>query len=134
MCLTFHIRVAPFFGMPKRIRIYRKYLCFTKKFFPGSLNLGAKIRCAWNRYTAVQTDLKYPLVTFDEIKWFCAFTKYTTQKFTRKPHFTSMTPLNPFTIKCKKRKRKIKGGDMSRDILEFLWIMLQSSIQALCNI
>ena len=30
-------------------------------FFPtGSPNLGAQIRCAQNRYTALQTDLKYP--------------------------------------------------------------------------
>ena len=32
-----------------------------KKFFPGLPNLGAQIRCAQNWYTAVQTDLKYPL-------------------------------------------------------------------------
>ena len=28
---------------------------------PGLPDLGALIRCAQNRYTAVQTDLKYPL-------------------------------------------------------------------------
>ena len=41
---------------------------FTKHFPPGLPNLGAQIRCAQNpnrcaqnRYTAVQTDQKYPL-------------------------------------------------------------------------
>ena len=34
-----------------------------KIFSPGSRNLGAQIRCAQNRYTAVQMDLKYPLLT-----------------------------------------------------------------------
>ena len=35
---------------------------FTKKVFsPGLPDLGAQIRCAHNRYPAVQTGLKYPL-------------------------------------------------------------------------
>ena len=36
---------------------------FKKNFSQGSRNLGAQIRCAQNRYTAVQMDLKYPLLT-----------------------------------------------------------------------
>ena len=36
-------------------------VAFTKSFFPGLPNLGAQIRCAQNWYSAVQTDLKYPL-------------------------------------------------------------------------
>ena len=58
MCLKFHIRAVHFFGMWKKKSIFTKYL-FT---FPGLPNLGAKIRCAQNRYTAVQTDPKYPLL------------------------------------------------------------------------
>ena len=34
---------------------------FTKNIFLNLPNLGAQIRCAQNRYIAVQTDLKYPL-------------------------------------------------------------------------
>ena len=34
---------------------------FTQKFSPGLPNLWAQIRYAKNWYTAVQTDLKYPL-------------------------------------------------------------------------
>ena len=33
---------------------------FANFFFPGLPNLGAKIRCAQNRYTAVQTDPNTP--------------------------------------------------------------------------
>ena len=33
-----------------------------KSYFPGLPNLGAQIGCAQNQYTAVQTDLKYPLI------------------------------------------------------------------------
>ena len=61
MCLTFHIRVGHFFDMPKKKSIYTKYLCLLSQlFFPGLPNLEAKIRCIQNRYTGVQTDLKYP--------------------------------------------------------------------------
>ena len=64
MCLKFHIRVVHFFGMLKKKSICMQYLFLLsqKAFFPGLPNLGAQIRCAHNRYTAVQTDLKYPLV------------------------------------------------------------------------
>ena len=35
MCLTFHIRVEHFFGMPKRKSVYTKYLCLlSQTFFP----------------------------------------------------------------------------------------------------
>ena len=48
--------------MPKRKIIYTIYLCLLPQtFFSGLPNLGAKIRCAQNRYIAVQTELKYPL-------------------------------------------------------------------------
>ena len=33
MCLTFHIRVTHFFGMPKRKSIYTKYLCLLSQTF-----------------------------------------------------------------------------------------------------
>ena len=36
-------------------------LIFIRIFFPGLPNLGAQIRCAQNRYTTVQMDLKYYL-------------------------------------------------------------------------
>ena len=36
-------------------------LIFIRIFFPGLPNLGAQIRCAQNRYTTVQMDLKYSL-------------------------------------------------------------------------
>ena len=36
---------------------------FKKYFSPGSRKLGAQIRCAQSRYTAVQMNLKYPLLT-----------------------------------------------------------------------
>ena len=42
---------------------------FTKTFPPGLPKLGALIRCSQNRYTAVQTDLKYPLL-FPAVKRF----------------------------------------------------------------
>ena len=34
---------------------------FTNNFFPDLPNMGTKIKCAQNRYTAVQTDPKYLL-------------------------------------------------------------------------
>ena len=36
----------------------------TRIFSPGLPNLCAQIRCAQNRYTAFQTDLKYPLFIY----------------------------------------------------------------------
>ena len=61
MCVTFHLGVVHFFGMPKKESIYMKYLCLLSEnfFFPGLPNLGTQIICAQNQYTAVQTDLKY---------------------------------------------------------------------------
>ena len=41
-----------------------------KNFFPSLLNLGAQIGCAENRYTAVQIDLKPPVVHFIIKKFF----------------------------------------------------------------
>ena len=59
MCLTFDKKVVHFFGILKKERNYTKYLCLlSHKSFP---NLGAQTRCGQNGYTAVQTDLKYPL-------------------------------------------------------------------------
>ena len=52
--------VAHVFGMLKKKSTQNIYVTFTKRFPPGLLNLGAQIRCAWNQYTTVQTDLKYP--------------------------------------------------------------------------
>ena len=54
MCLTFHRRVAHFFGIPKRKSIYTKHLCLlrpqTNLFFPGLPNLGdAEIIEAWEK-------------------------------------------------------------------------------------
>ena len=42
---------------------------FTKNIFPGLPNLGSHIRCAQNQYTAVQTDLKYPLNFIIALVW-----------------------------------------------------------------
>ena len=55
------MRVVHFFGMLKKKSICMKYLYLfsQKKFSPGLPNLGAQIKCAQNRYTAVQTNLKY---------------------------------------------------------------------------
>ena len=62
MCLTFDIRVEHFFGMLEKKSIYTKYLCLLSQISaPGLPDLGAQIRHAQNQYTAVQTDLKYPL-------------------------------------------------------------------------
>ena len=33
MCLTFHIKVPHFFGMPKRKKIYTRYLCLLSQTF-----------------------------------------------------------------------------------------------------
>ena len=58
-----HIRVHVFCMLKKEKDLHEvSMFTFTKIFFPVLLNLGAQIRCAWNRCTAVQTDLKYPLV------------------------------------------------------------------------
>ena len=59
-------------GYAKKKSIYTKYLCFlSQQFFTtkvGDLtNLGAQISCAQNRYTAVQMDLKYPLLNKDSV-------------------------------------------------------------------
>ena len=58
----FHIRVVPFFGMLKK-KVFTQNICLLsqKKFILGLPYLGAQIRCAQNRYTAVQTALKYSL-------------------------------------------------------------------------
>ena len=64
MFLTFHVRFGLFFGMLKR-QVFTRiiYAYFHKKlFFPSLPNLGAQIRCAQNRYIAVQRDLKHPLI------------------------------------------------------------------------
>ena len=53
-------RVVHVFGMLKKKSTQNIYVTFTKCFSPGLLNLGAQIRCAWNQYTTVQMDLKYP--------------------------------------------------------------------------
>ena len=42
---------------------------FTKTVFPDLTYLGAQIRCAQNRLTAVQTDLKYPLNDKSQLGW-----------------------------------------------------------------
>ena len=44
------------------LKMYLHQICLLSqnKFFPGLPNLGAQIRCAQDRYTAVKTDLKYP--------------------------------------------------------------------------
>ena len=52
--------VVHVFGMLKKQSTQNIYVTFTKCFPPGLLNLGAQIRCAWNQYTTVQMDLKYP--------------------------------------------------------------------------
>ena len=58
MCSNFHVRGLHLFSMLKK---KSKYLCvFSQNIFsPGLPNLGAQIRCAQNRYTAAQIDLKY---------------------------------------------------------------------------
>ena len=81
---AFHVRVVHVFVMLKKESIYTKHLwnTFIKSFFLYFFlslylylyflneelnlvflpNLGAQIRCAQNRYTALQTDVKYPLI------------------------------------------------------------------------
>ena len=55
--------------MLKKKSIYTKYLYLLSQFFSPDLpNLGAQIRCDQNRYTAVQTDLKYPLTCQGEVR------------------------------------------------------------------
>ena len=48
----------------KKEKCFHKISIFTfiKIFFPGLPNLRAQLRCAQNRYVAVQMDLKYPLL------------------------------------------------------------------------
>ena len=55
MCLTFHIGVVHFFGMLKKEKHLHEIsmFTFTKIFSQGLPNLGAQIRSAQNRYTAV---------------------------------------------------------------------------------
>ena len=58
MCLTFHIRVVHLFGMLKTKHLHEiSMFTFTKVFSHAYLIL-AQIRCAQNRYTAVEADLK----------------------------------------------------------------------------
>ena len=45
----------------KKLFTQNIYVYFCKRFFPGIPNLGTQIRCAQNRYTAFQSDLKYPI-------------------------------------------------------------------------
>ena len=99
-------------------------------------------------------------VTCDQIKWLCTFTKYITQKLTTKPQYRWMScyqlHLVHLVLKAKnlmwKNTRNIFLGHLKEWIfhilprlqshmegvpqyfLEFSWIMLQYSIQALCNI
>ena len=58
-----------FFGLLKKKSIYTKYFCLlSQKFFPPDLpKLSAQIRCAQNWFTAVQVDLKYPML----FSYFC---------------------------------------------------------------
>ena len=89
---------------------------------------------------------------FDEIKWMCAFAKYTTLKSITEPQSTYinkliLTPFRPFGIKCKKLIEKnlwkyilghlgervfhifpLDHGWCPPYLIEFLWIMLQHSI------
>ena len=46
----------------KNFKVFTRniYVYVHKIFSPGLPNLGTQIRCAQSRYTAVQTDLKYP--------------------------------------------------------------------------
>ena len=53
-------RVAHVFGILRTKSTQNIYVIFTNSFSPGLLNLGTQIRCAWNQYTTVQKDLKYP--------------------------------------------------------------------------
>ena len=70
MCLTFHIRVVHFFGMLKKKSIYMKYLLLlSQKFPPGLPDLGILIRCVQDWYTALRTDLKYPLMVEQDLYW-----------------------------------------------------------------
>ena len=49
--------------MLKKKKNYTKYLCLlSQKFFPRLTRLDVQIRCAQNRYTAVQADLQYPMM------------------------------------------------------------------------
>ena len=48
------------FWYAKKKVFARNWFLFRRSFFPGLPNLGSQIRCAQNRYTAVQIDLKYP--------------------------------------------------------------------------
>ena len=64
-------------------------------------------------------------VEFDEIKWLYASTKYTTETLVTKPQSTSVIM----------GVGGGGGGGVPRYLLEFSWmIILQYSIQALCNI
>ena len=96
-------------------------------------------------------------VAFDEIKWLCTFTnKCTIQKFITKPQSKvselQLTRFSPFDIKCRKPysgnffraskrvsfsyfpKVALNHGRCPWYLLEFLWIMSQYLIQALCNV
>ena len=47
-----------------------KYLCLlSQKFPPGLPDLGILIRCVQDWYTAVRTDLKYPLMVEQDLYW-----------------------------------------------------------------
>ena len=46
--------------MLKKVFTQIIFVTFAKKFFRHVPNLGSQIRCAQNRYTSVQIDVKYP--------------------------------------------------------------------------
>ena len=53
-------------------------------------------------------------LAFNEIKWLCAFNKYTTQKLLTKPQCVNeliLTPFSPFDIKCKKLNMNKTSGN-----------------------
>ena len=57
------MRVKHFLGMLKKKSIYAKYLFTFTNFVSSDLpNLDAQVRCAYNQYITVQTDLKHPLM------------------------------------------------------------------------
>ena len=69
--VSFHIRVVHFLVMLKRKAFTRNICLLSLQFFTtkvGDLpNLGAQINFTQNRYTAVQMDLKYPLLNKDSV-------------------------------------------------------------------
>ena len=64
MCLTFHVRVCTLLWNTKKGKYLHEISMFAFTIFTPCLpNLGDQIRCAQNRYAAVQTDIKYPLTS-----------------------------------------------------------------------